>query len=38
MTLTLELTPGVEAALRRKAERQGQDIAACLLSVAEREA
>ncbi len=38
MTLTLELTPGVEAALRRKAAREGQDIAAYLLSVADREA
>jgi len=38
MTLTLELTPEVEAALRRKAAREGQEIAAYLLSVVNREA
>jgi len=38
MTLTLELTPEVEARLRRKAAREGQDIAAYLLAVADREA
>ncbi len=38
MTLTLELTPEVEARLRRKAAREGQDIAAYLLSVVNREA
>ncbi len=38
MTVTLELTPEVEARLRRKAESEGQDITAYLLAVAGREA
>lgn len=38
MTLTLQLTPEQEHRLRARAARHGQDVAAYLLTVAEREA
>ena len=38
MTLTLELTPEVEAALRRKAAREGQDMTTYMQAIVEREA
>lgn len=38
MTITLELEPELEACLRRKAEREGQDITTYLQAVVEREA
>lgn len=38
MTLTLQLTPEQEHRLRARAARHGQDVAAYLLAVAEREA
>ena len=38
MTLTLELSPDLEARLRRKAERAGQSLPDYLLAVADAEA
>lgn len=37
MTIILELAPEVEARLRRKADRAGQEVADYLLAIADRE-